>query len=167
MNTLILNADFNPISIISARRAVILDLFNPNITVLSYYDAVISSEKTQRKIPAVMLYGKYIHTVNTKMPTRKNIKARDKNTCGYCGVSLNEYTFTIDHIIPISRFTNKPMANTWENQISCCKRCNAKKRDRTPEEAGMQLLFNPYRVYGVILGCNIPKEWRKYTQSSI
>lgn len=64
---------------------------------------------------------------------RRAILHRDKNACGYCGA----HATTIDHIFPKSRGG----LDTWENLISACLECNQRKRDRTPEEAGMKTLW--------------------------
>lgn len=65
--------------------------------------------------------------------TRRSILHRDKNACGYCGLRAE----TIDHIFPKSRGG----LDTWENLISACFACNQRKRNRTPEEAGMKMLW--------------------------
>ena len=65
------------------------------------------------------------------------IKARDGHRCGYCLVNRGT---TVDHILPKSRGG----AETWENLVAACERCNQAKADRTPEEAGMKLLLPVY-----------------------
>lgn len=66
---------------------------------------------------------------------------RDRYTCAYCGKrSNNGVHLTRDHIIPRCRGGE----DVWGNVTSACLRCNAKKNDKTPEEAGMELLFVPY-----------------------
>jgi 5-methylcytosine-specific restriction endonuclease McrA len=64
---------------------------------------------------------------------RRSILHRDKNQCGYCGGAAT----TIDHIFPKSRGG----LDTWDNLIAACLPCNQRKRNRTPEEAGMRLLW--------------------------
>jgi 5-methylcytosine-specific restriction endonuclease McrA len=64
---------------------------------------------------------------------RRAILTRDKSRCGYCGGHAD----TIDHIFPRSRGGQ----DTWDNLISACMPCNQRKRDRTPDEAGMRLLW--------------------------
>jgi hypothetical protein len=73
--------------------------------------------------------------------TRKNIFFRENYTCQYCG-ERNIKKMTLDHVVPRSRNGG----NTWENLVTCCRRCNVKKRDRTPEEARMNLLRKPERL---------------------
>lgn len=72
--------------------------------------------------------------------SRQNLLLRDKYTCQYCGKYLkNPKERTIDHVIPKSRGGK----TVWTNVVLCCKKCNLKKRDKTPEEAGLKLLKKP------------------------
>jgi hypothetical protein len=71
---------------------------------------------------------------------RTILYGRDQFLCAYCGLQFAPHKLTIDHIIPKS-FGGK---NIWTNCVSACKPCNHAKADRTPEEAGMPLLFVPY-----------------------
>lgn len=77
----------------------------------------------------------------TSMFTERDILyARDRCICAYCGSKFPEHKLTIDHILPKSRNGK----NVWMNTVTACKPCNHKKRDRTPEEARMPLLYVPY-----------------------
>ena len=163
LNTLVLNANYVPLSVINEQRAVVLDINHPNMTVLSYYDKKIIGLSESYDIPAVMVLNKYIKMHHKKhYPTKRNIRLRDKGTCGYCGINLDSKNFTIDHIIPISHFKKRQEANTWENQISCCKSCNSKKGNRTPEQAGMELKQNPKQPKNIIFYNKPPQEWQPY-----
>lgn len=77
-----------------------------------------------------------------KIPAVSNrvLFCRDFYRCAYCGKYFDHDELTRDHIIPKS----KGGKNTWDNIITACKGCNGKKRDRTPEKAGMLLRFKPY-----------------------
>ncbi len=74
-------------------------------------------------------------------PTRRTLFKRDRSTCAYCGSVFPSAELTAEHVIPESR--GGPY--TWENLVTACKRCNEHKQARTPEEAGMPLLYLPYR----------------------
>lgn len=162
MKTLILNADSKPLSVIDIRRAVILEMNNPSITALSYYEKKILSTSGEVKIPAVMIYSRYIKVSRNRSPSKRAIRIRDKNKCAYCGIVLPNADLTIDHIVPVSRFQDKLKANTWENQVSCCRICNLKKGNKTPSEAGMVLLYKPQKAERLFLMENIPQEWSNY-----
>jgi hypothetical protein len=70
--------------------------------------------------------------------SRTGIFRRDNYTCGYCGKKSGENR-TWDHIFPKS----KGGEDSWLNAITACFKCNNKKGNRTPEEAGMPLLWEP------------------------
>lgn len=65
---------------------------------------------------------------------------RDQHLCAYCGNQFAPHKLTIDHILPKSHGGK----NVWANCVSACKPCNHRKADRTPEQAGMPLLYVPY-----------------------
>lgn len=66
---------------------------------------------------------------------------RDKNMCMYCGNEFSHKILTRDHVLPRSR----KGPDTWENVVAACQRCNSYKADRTPEEAGMELIAVPFK----------------------
>lgn len=65
---------------------------------------------------------------------------RDRHICGYCGGEFNFLRLTRDHIRPVSRGGS----DTWMNVVAACRHCNGIKRNRTPEEAGLELIYAPY-----------------------
>ncbi len=65
---------------------------------------------------------------------------RDRSLCAYCGDIFSGAKLTRDHIVPFSRGGR----DTWMNVVTACRHCNEKKSDRTPELAGMELLYLPY-----------------------
>lgn len=66
---------------------------------------------------------------------------RDNYRCMYCGQKFPEKGLTRDHVLPSS----KGGADKWENVVAACQRCNQFKADRTPEQAGLNLLAVPFR----------------------
>jgi len=72
---------------------------------------------------------------------RKNIFARDRNHCQYCGKGFPTSELSLDHVIPRSRLGGE----TWANLVCACTRCNARKGGRTPTEANMKLVRKPFR----------------------
>ena len=92
--------------------------------------------------------------------SRKEIFARDKYSCIYCGKETEE--LTLDHIFPKSRGG----ISSWENVASACMPCNHRKAGRTPKEAGMKLTrevgapkLNPYSLFTYKI---IDNNWYKF-----
>ena len=165
MKTLILNLDFKPLSIVSGRRGLVLSMSNKNMSVLEYYDLTYSSEHDIFDIPSVMLYRIFVKPPVRKTVSKKYILARDKMTCQYCSVKLDHLNSSVDHVVPISYFSSRDKANTWDNLVACCKRCNTKKRDRRPEDAGMELISEPRQPISFMTIQQGPDIWRKYVST--
>ena len=72
--------------------------------------------------------------------TNRALFARDGHLCLYCGEAFGPRALTRDHVIPLSRGGR----NDWTNVATACRHCNARKKDRTPEEWGVELLALPY-----------------------
>lgn len=139
----LLNASCEVINIIEWYRAVKLMM---NGKAVKSYNCNHSYEITTTRgiylLPNSITLIDYVRIPFRKVSlTRKNIFFRDNYTCQYCG-ERNIKKMTLDHVVPRSRNGG----NTWENLVTCCKRCNVKKRDRTPEEAKMNLLRKPERL---------------------
>ncbi len=73
--------------------------------------------------------------------TRRNVYARDRNHCQYCGRKFPTPELTLDHIVPRSQGGGM----TWENIVCCCVKCNARKGGRTPQRAHMKLITEPIK----------------------
>ncbi|MEM8758674.1 MAG: HNH endonuclease [Planctomycetota bacterium] len=72
---------------------------------------------------------------------RRNLFARDRNRCQYCGRHFPTSELSIDHVLPRSQGGG----DSWTNLVCACIRCNAKKGGRTPEQAAMALVKRPER----------------------
>lgn len=82
--------------------------------------------------------GKRMNRVPTL--TNRELFARDRWTCAYCGKIFSELKLTRDHIIPVSRGGK----DIWTNVVTACEHDNHKKDDKLLHEVGMELLFVPY-----------------------
>lgn len=101
---------------------------------------VIRSAKQSFRAPVVIVLTKFNKLPNHKISfSRKMLWRRDDFQCQYCGTRSNE--LTIDHIHPKSRGGK----TTWENCCLACVKCNMKKADRTPKEAGMKFFFKDFK----------------------
>jgi len=143
---LVLNADYAPLNIVSKRKAI-LYVIKKKVQILS--------DRVVRLLSYVRLPYNRLMANNV---SRKAIFTRDQHTCAYCNAKEN---LTVDHILPQSRGGQ----DVWENLITCCLRCNLKKGNRTPKEADMKLLFEPYKPYNkmslTIKNSNVG-EWKEY-----
>jgi 5-methylcytosine-specific restriction endonuclease McrA len=140
-SVLLLNFDQSPLNIIPMKRA--LDLMTKNKV---YYETdttkciKIKALAGEIIIPKVLILKYYVKIPNKKsFPSKKNILRRDKYTCQYCSLDLTDKEATVDHIVP----RHRGGGNSWVNLVACCRDCNLFKGNRTPKEAGMELLRKP------------------------
>ena len=158
-SALVLNASYEPLSVVSSRRATCLVLAD-KAEMLADDGVVLHSESLSLTQPSVirLRYMVKVPYVRRTAMSRRAIFARDDHRCQYCG----EHADSIDHVFPRSRGG----AHTWENVVAACKPCNLGKRDRTPEEAGMRLARPcraPRSTAWVVVSVNsVPDTWRPY-----
>lgn len=164
--TLLLNSSYEPISVISAQKAIKL-LFLGKVYVVIEGDVTWRSISIAIRVPSVVRMINYVKGLsgkrdNIKM-TRKNIMIRDKYTCQYCGLKKGLGNLNIDHVIPKSQGGK----SVWENLVVSCVKCNNKKDNKTPKQAGLELKKVPKKpdfiMFTFTLGRNnIPKSWLDY-----
>ena len=73
--------------------------------------------------------------------SRINVFTRDGFRCMYCGISKKFVELNYDHVVP----RDQGGRTVWENIVTSCYPCNGRKRNRTPEQAGMRLMRRPYK----------------------
>ena len=103
-------------------------------------DDFIQTVRGNIKIPKVLVLCNY-NKVPRKRPkfSPKAVWDRDEGICQYTGKKLTPQEANIDHVIPRSRGGK----TDWSNCVLTHKEVNAKKADRTPEEAGLKLIKKP------------------------
>ncbi len=139
-STLLLNTGFEPIKIIAWQRAITL-LFLGKVEVIDEYDREVRSVSVAFRMPAVVRLLRYVKFTKRKPPlTRVNLLARDNFQCQYCGEEMAYRDSSIDHVVPRSQGGG----TSWKNVVISCHPCNRKKGGRTPHEARMKLLQDPY-----------------------
>jgi len=133
-HVLVLNQNYEPLSVCSARRAFVLVLLG-KAEVVEHADGIrVHSIYRSWRLPSVVRLGVYIRVPQKRiLLSRRNILKRDGNRCMYCGTS--EGRMTVDHVMPRLRGGS----DTWENLVCACHRCNNRKGNRTPDEARMPL----------------------------
>ena len=138
-NVLVLNQDYQPLSICSVQRSMKLIFLEKAELLHDDPKRELRTIRESFQFPSVIRLRSYIRVPYNKVVlSRRNIMRRDNFTCMYCG-SKND--LTIDHVLPKSRGGK----DVWENLTTACEKCNVKKGSRTPEEAGMPILKQPYR----------------------
>ena len=171
MTVLLLNASSEPLSVIPDRRALSLLMRG---RVVPATDETISLRATSSavEIPTVLRLRRYINVPRRHARwSRRGVLDRDNHICIYCGIDLKsrqsgrvitKRDYTVDHIVPRSRGGK----NTWGNTACACSRCNNRKADKLPNEAGMRLLWEPKtpRVDYFIVEGDIPETWKFYLE---
>jgi len=156
---LVLNASFEPLSVVSPRRAICL-LLAEKAELLEADDAVVRSESLTLPSPAVikLCYMVRAPRRRTASVSRRAVLVRDDYRCQYCGGGAD----SIDHVLPRSRGGG----DGWDNLAAACRSCNSTKRNRTPKEAGMHLLRPcraPRATAWTIVGVSgVPDTWKPY-----
>jgi 5-methylcytosine-specific restriction endonuclease McrA len=161
---LVLNSSYEPINICAVRRALVL-ILKGVATAEEFSSSLLHSARLSMKFPSVIRLVEYRRIPHqSRALSRKNILMRDRYTCQYCQRTLPSSELTLDHVVPRSRAGE----TAWENLVACCHRCNNRKGNRTPEEAGMRLLRQP-RPFSLHTSRHLIRllgrsdaQWRKY-----
>lgn len=143
MRTLVLNAGYEPLAVVSFKRALVLVLNDKATVVAADGERPVLGLSGQWERPSVILLRRYVRVPSGRaVPvSRRGVLRRDGNRCGYCG----DHASTVDHVMPRSRGG----ADSWENLVACCLRCNNLKSDRTPQEMKWTLRSVPRAPYGL------------------
>ncbi|MBX3118717.1 MAG: HNH endonuclease [Fimbriimonadaceae bacterium] len=160
---LLLNVNYEPLNVCTMRRAMSLLLLG-KADVIHDREHPLVTGRGEVRAPSVM---KMRYSVRRPMPqlrlSRHSILARDNYTCQYCGTKGRD--LTLDHVVP--KWAGGP--GSWDNLVACCRRCNLKKGDKTPQQAGMRLAkkpkrphFIPYLSLPVYLQARNRQEWQDY-----
>jgi len=161
---LVLNRIWQPVNIVDARRAFALlaqehaRVVHPECGAYQVLDwgewiafsqehpgdprGLVHTVRLQIRIPKVLLLHAYERVpVKEIRFSRQNLFERDAYTCQYCLRTLPGRDLNLDHVIPRDRGGKM----TWENIVTSCIRCNTRKANRLPHEAGMSLRKRPER----------------------
>lgn len=152
-HALLLNADYQPIKVISWKRAMSLVLEEKASLVIEYVGEVVRSVSRVFGRPAVVRLNTYRRPKGRLRYCPPNVLARDDYRCAYCDARGPGVKLTLDHVVPRAQARNGQVVlpwngkrvpvTCWENVITACYDCNALKADRTPAQAKMPLRSNP------------------------
>jgi len=159
---LVLNATFEPLCVVSCRRALVLVL-DCKAELLHSTGVEYHSERARFPEPSVVRLAQYVRVPRqTRVAiSRRSVFARDGHSCQYCGAPAEN----IDHVVPRSRGGE----HAWENVVASCRRCNAAKEDYLLEETGFVLKRPPRaprsRVWLLAATGEVCAEWEPYVAS--
>jgi 5-methylcytosine-specific restriction endonuclease McrA len=166
---LLLNMGYEPLNVISWRRALSL-ILRDRVDPASAEGVTIRGTSTTLRIPYVLRLRRYVNVPAAhRRWSRRAVLQRDRYTCIYCGsrpgdrrsgYAVTRKDLTIDHILPLSRGGK----STWENTACACRACNQSKGNRTPAEAELRLRWQPEAPRGTFwkLSGEIPTAWALY-----
>ena len=158
-SALVLNATYEPISVVSARRALVLVL-GEKADVVHSTDEAVRSERLTFHVPSVVRLRYYVRIPFGRRSalSRRGVFARDGHRCQYCGARAE----SIDHVHPRSRGGR----HTWDNVVAACGRCNTAKRDRMLHETSMCLARRPMEPpegsWVSLAVARVPEAWEPY-----
>jgi 5-methylcytosine-specific restriction endonuclease McrA len=158
-SALVLNATYEPLSVVPARRAACLVIAD-KADLIADDGHVLHSARLSLPSPSVIRL-RYVVKVPYSRRTamsRRALFARDDYSCQYCG----GFADSLDHVVPRSRGGQ----HTWENVAAACRPCNLRKRDRTPSEAGMNLARPPRapreQAWVTAAVTQVPDQWKPF-----
>jgi 5-methylcytosine-specific restriction endonuclease McrA len=161
---LVLNASYEPLCVVSTRRALMLVL-DRKADLVSSTDRAFHSEREVWPEPSVVRLAYYV-----KVPyqarvalNRRAVFVRDGHRCQYCNAPAEN----IDHVIPRS----KGGPHTWENVVAACRPCNARKMDRLLDETNMRLRRLPRapreRIWILAAVGTVRPDWEPYLRPAL
>jgi 5-methylcytosine-specific restriction endonuclease McrA len=158
-SALVLNATYEPLSVVPARRAACLVLAD-KADLVAHDGSEFHSARLVLPSPSVirLRYVVRVPYARRTAMSRRALFARDDYRCQYCG----GYADSLDHVVPRSRGGQ----HTWENVAAACRPCNLRKRDRTPTEAGMRLARPPRaprdQAWITVAVTQVPDQWKPF-----
>ncbi|MEB3163829.1 MAG: HNH endonuclease [Prochlorothrix sp.] len=139
-SVLVFSQNYLPTARVSLKRAAVL-LLSGQAESLSFDRAKSWQLRSPSQVLTVpehirLRYSRSDQHWKVPAVNRRGVLKRDNHTCQYCG---SHQDLTLDHVVPRS----KGGPHTWQNVVTACARCNGKKGDRTPAQAGLTLRTQP------------------------
>lgn len=156
---LVLNATYEPLCVVSSRRALLLVL-DAKAEMVHAAEGVFRAARASFSEPSVVRLSYYVRVPYQARIAlnRRAVFARDGHRCQYCGATAEN----IDHVIPRS----KGGPHAWDNVVAACRRCNTAKRDRMLEDSGMRLRRVPSvpreRTWILASSGTVRPDWEPY-----
>jgi 5-methylcytosine-specific restriction endonuclease McrA len=166
VRSLLLNASYEPMTIVSWQKALVL-WFQEKVEVVEFHSVFARSVRSSFQLPSVLRLKYYVQprSHGAVRFCRENVYIRDDFRCQYCGDRFGAKSLTLDHVVPVSKKGPK----TWTNVVTACRECNQRKGNRTPQVANMPLLkapaipaWLPAASQLEIHHGSIPPSWQQY-----
>jgi 5-methylcytosine-specific restriction endonuclease McrA len=136
---LVLNANYEPLNVCSTKRALVL-IFSEKASLIKNGRGYIKTVSSAYLAPSIIRLDEMIKRPRPSVKLSKSeVFRRDNFTCQYCGKRTPK--LTIDHVTP----RHMGGTHSWENLVAACPSCNHKKGGKTPGQAHMHLINNPFR----------------------
>lgn len=124
-DTLVLNADFMPVSVLPISTMIWQDavkaMWLDHVQVIEHYDDwIVRSPSVSMPVPSIVMTKRYIKVGVGVRLSSENVKLRDGYRCQYCGERFVEDELTMDHVHPRS----KGGRDAWDNLVAACRPCN-------------------------------------------
>jgi 5-methylcytosine-specific restriction endonuclease McrA len=160
---LLLNSNYEPLNVCDVRRAFRL-LFGEKAEVIEYNHHEIHTPQQIFRAPSVIRLQYHIKRPRPRVRlSRREVFARDRHTCQYCGRETRD--LTLDHVVP----RHRGGGHNWDNLVAACRICNHRKGGKTLEEARLRLLRVPYEPRSDVYSLFTPyladprnEAWRTY-----
>lgn len=138
----VLNNSFECISTTSVKRALFL-IREGMADVVKWSDRIVRTARMAIRIPLIIKICRYVRAYGRALKyNNRFVWERDDYTCQYCGVRITtKADLTTDHVHPDS----KGGREVYENMVTCCRKCNSRKDNKTCEEARMWPARKPFR----------------------
>ncbi|MFT7032165.1 MAG: 5-methylcytosine-specific restriction endonuclease McrA [Cyclobacteriaceae bacterium] len=161
---LVLNQDYSPLTLCTVSRAFLLVFLEKAELLAADKNGYMRTVSMSYPKPSVIKIKSYVHVpYKGVVLSRYNILKRDAHKCQYCGTTKD---LTLDHLIPRS----KGGKSTWKNLVTACKRCNSRKGDSTPTEAGLVLQKPPFKPSYIMFLRNsvgeLNDDWQQYLKKA-
>lgn len=168
-HTLLLSNGYEPLKIISWKKAIVL-VYLEKVEVLEAYGEHVHAPSRALPLPAVVRLHRYVRYLPQRVKfSRQNLFFRDNYTCQYCHKPHPPSQLTYDHVVPRS-YGGK---TTWTNIVTACKRCNHKKGNKPLSQVSFKLLRDPIEpkwmpLFSPLIHSDAaPTVWRDYLAGAL
>lgn len=166
---LVLNQTYEPLSIVPLRKVLKKIIAGSESFYVEKTNGTVQGQNKTYPIPSVIRLKAYVkfRKTNTRLTASKKSKIfqRDSYKCIYCGYAGSRDELTLDHVLPKSRGGD----DTPFNLVTACYKCNNRKGDRTPEEAGLFLnktvLKSNIDMHSLLSSMRSNPDWKEFLYS--